>query len=196
MRGAFLSTSERQDHVATNRNTVLTADKCAQRIKGLNEHVTAKTALTINQQPMKLVDVIAVYQAALDARATLKSKRAEVKLALQGWKEADVTQETVDRGLKVWVQLTYGLQSQEAQDMGFAAPKRGKANLDTKQKAQLQARATREARGTKGKKQKAKIKGTVATPTAPAAPAPTAPAAPATNGVAAPAATNGIAASH
>ncbi|HEY2515257.1 MAG TPA: hypothetical protein VGI39_30530 [Polyangiaceae bacterium] len=188
--------------MATNRNTVLTADKCAQRIQGLNEHLTAKSTLTINQEPMKLADVIATYQTALDARTTLKSKRAEVKLALQEWKDADAAQTTLDKGLKVWVEFTYGLQSQESQDIGFSPPKRTKPTVETKAQALLQSKATRKARGTMGKKEKAKIKGIV--PTAPAAPAPQttstasapAPTANVTNGAAPAATSNGTASAH
>jgi hypothetical protein len=163
------------------KSSTTVADTCTQRIQGLNAHVSPKTAISIGGKSMKLAQLVAIYQAVLDTRKALKSKRAEAKLALKAWQEAQAGEEGVDAGLKSWVDSTYGLNSQAAQDMGFGPRKVGAKTVETKQAAAKQAAATREARHTMGKKQKLKVKGIVPATTEPilaAAPS-TAPALPA-----------------
>src|ERR1700722_11983686 len=151
----------------TTRNTTKIADTSSKRISGLTKHVSAKTGISINQESMKLSDVVAVYQATIDARTALQSQRDAAKIALQNWEEANASQSSIDKGLKSWVDVTYGLDSQEARDMGFAPRKIGTKTVATKQAAVDQAEATRAARHTMGKRQKADIKGVVVSPSAP-----------------------------
>ena len=76
--------------------------------------------------------------------------------------------------------------------MGFAPAKTGTKDVATKQAAVAQMKATREARHTMGRKQKAGIKGVVLPPSAPAAPATNpAPAPAVATAPTAPAVTNG-----
>jgi hypothetical protein len=153
----------------TNSNSIAAA--CNQRIEGLKKHVTAKTEILINGESSSLAQTIAIYQGSLDARSALKAARNQAEVALQEWNAAEATRSSMDAGLKQWVFAKFGPSSQEAKDMGFTPRKVGKKSVATKNGAVEQSAATREARHTMGKKQKARIKGTVVVPTAPAAPA-------------------------
>ncbi len=135
-----------------NANVVATVN---QRMKALSENVSAKTVLDINGQPMKLSDVVAAYQAALDSRATLVKQRATYKKALDARNTAEVTRLAIDQGLKTWVAAKFGPTSQEALEFGFLPNKVGTKTVATKSEAIAKNLATRKARGTMGKRQKA-----------------------------------------
>ena len=160
---------------------------CGQRITALNKLVTSKAAMKINGQPMKLSDVIAVYQANVDARAELITQRAALTKALSARESAEATRQATDVGLKAWVIGEFGASSTEAQEFGFGPSKVAVKSAETKAKAVKKLRATREARMTLGKRQRKDIKGAVPASTEPAVPANTAPAA---SSASAPASTN------
>jgi len=153
---------------------------------------------------MKPADLIANYQACIDTRAELVTQRAAFDKALAARDSAEVTRQAIDEGLKAWVTGAFGLNSAEAQEFGFAPRKLGTKSAATKATAAELSLATRRARGTRGKRQREKIKGTLPVPAAPAAPVTTTPAAPpaasvttSSNGVATTTApTNGVAAQH
>jgi hypothetical protein len=184
-----------------NANAVST---CNQRLKALGQYVKAKTPMQINGQPMKLADVIGVYQTCIDTRSDLVTHRAAYEKALEARDSAEQTRQATDVGLKAWVISSFGAESQEAQEFGFLPPKIRARSAATKAQAVELALATRKARGTKGKRQKEEIKGTLTAPAAPAVPAITTPAAApaasvttATNGAPNGASSsNGVAGSH
>jgi hypothetical protein len=157
-----------------NANVVST---CNQRLKALGQYVKAKTVMQIDGQPTKSADVIGIYQAAIDTRSALVKQRAVFNKALEARDSAEQARLATDQGLKVWVSGTFGANSQAAEEFGFLPHKIGAKSAATKAEAVELSLATRKARGTGGKRQKEKIKGTIAAPAAPAVPAITAPAA-------------------
>jgi hypothetical protein len=196
--------------MSINQNNAKVVSTCGQRLLALKKYAKAKTAMTVSGEQMKLADLIAIYQAAIDTRAALVPQRAAYEKALSDRDSAEVERFATDKKLKAWVVNEFGAGSQQAQEFGFLPPKIGAKSAATKATAVLKTLATREARGTRGKRQKEKIKGTITAPAAPADPATTtqaaAPAASvstvnATNGStnAAPnsaSPSNGVAASH
>jgi hypothetical protein len=163
--------------MSTNQNNAKIVATCNQRLAALKKFVTAKTQMSINGQPMKPSDVIAIYQTALDARSATETQRNAYEQALEARESADTARLTIDAGLKAWVATQFGPSSQTASDFGFSPRKVGEKSAQTKATAVVKLRATRDARMTMGKRQKASIKGTIPVPTAPAVPATTAPAA-------------------
>ena len=162
---------------------------CGQRLLALKKHVKTKTAIKAGGEQTKPADLLAIYQAAIDTRNALVPSRAAFGQALAARDRAEVTRQATDKKLKAWVVNEFGADSQEAQEFGFLPPKVGAKSADTKALAVNKVQATRVARGTKGKRQKEKIKGTLVAPAAPADPATTAPAASPAAGVTA--STNG-----
>jgi hypothetical protein len=148
---------------------------CNERLAALKKFVTTKTQMTINGQLMKLSDVIAVYQTALDARSTAATQRVAYEHALKAREQADSARLTTDAGLEIWVLSQFGVGSQTASEFGFSPRKVGVKSAQTKADAVAKNLSTRKARMTMGKRQKADIKGTVVVPTAPAAPVSSAP---------------------
>ena len=110
-------------------------------------------------------------------------------------KEKGNTQDlsSVQISLRNHVSATFGEASTEFADFGFTPKAVSAVDAATKAGAVVKRAATRAARGTKGKRQKEKIKGTIVAPAEPAAPAVTTPAAPPAASV--PASPNGAPAS-
>jgi hypothetical protein len=175
--------------MSIEQNNAKIVSTCGQRLAALKKYVKAKTAVTVDGESMKPADLVAAYQAAVDTRAALIPQRASYKKALAARDSAEVTRQVIDKKLKVWVMNQFGATSQVAEEFGFLPTKVAEKSAETKANAVLKMRATRAARGTKGKRQKEKIKGTTTAPAEPADPAATAPAA--SPAASAPAATNG-----
>jgi hypothetical protein len=151
---------------------------CTARIKALKANVAStKAVVVLGGVAHKASDVVAIYQACLDNRATLDTQRAEVKATLATLEAADAKRIETERALKPWMINTFGATSKEAHDFGYLPPKKPVQSVDTKAQAKVRREATRAARHTMGPKQKEKIKGTMVVLTAPAAPANTVPAA-------------------
>ena len=150
---------------------------CGQRLIALKKFVKTKTAMTVGGEQMKLADLTAIYQAAINTRTSLVPQRAAYDKALAARDSAEVTRRATDKRLRAWVVNEFGADSQEAQEFGFLPTKIGEASAATKATAVEKSLATRVARGTKGKRQREKITGTIVAPAAPAVPAITAPAA-------------------
>jgi len=152
-------------------SNAIVVDTCTQRLQALKSYVEPKAQIAIDGVVHKASDVIEIYQTCLDTRAALATKRAETKAAISDRANAESTRRTADRALKAWVANQFGVASQQAIDFGFPPPKTATRTADSKALAVQKAKATRAARHTMGKKQKAQIKGTVVVSTAPAAPA-------------------------
>jgi hypothetical protein len=179
--------------MATHQNNAQIIATCNQRLTALKKHVTSqKTTVPISGQPMKLTDLVTVYQNAVDTRSKLVEQRAAYDAALTERDSADTTRQAVDEGLRAWVTTQYGLSSPEATEFGFQPRKVRARSAATVAEAVEKSAATRAARGTRGKRQKAKIKGTVVAPPAPADPAVPSPAAPSVAVPAVAAAANGV----
>jgi hypothetical protein len=159
------------------QNNAKIVDTCGQRLLALKKFVKTKTTITASGEQTKLADLVAIYQAAIETRNALVPSRAAFDKALAARDSAEVARQATDKKLKAWVVNEFGAGSQEAQEFGFLPAKVGEKTADTKALAVLKLRATRTARGTKGKRQKEKIKGTIVAPAAPADPAITVPAA-------------------
>jgi hypothetical protein len=175
--------------MSTRENNAKIVSTCGQRLAALNKHMKAKTAMTVSGKQMKLADLVSVYQAAVDTRAALVPQRAAFDEAIAARDSAEASRRATDKALKAWVINEFGPDSPQAHEFGFLPTKVTPKSAETKATAVGKLRATRTARGTMGKRQKEKIKGTIVAPAAPADPAVTAPAAAPAASV--PTATNG-----
>ena len=151
---------------APNNATVV--ETCARRIRALGTYVDRKSVVAINGRKHAHAEIVAVYQRPVDARAKVASLRAQLAEALDEVGQADVGRMEADRALKAWVRGEFGVESAEANDFGFPAPKKAVLTVEQKALAVERGRATRKARGTMGRREKEAIHGVVAPP----APAP------------------------
>ena len=157
-------------------NNATVVDACTKRLNALKEYGGNKGTIPMNGEDLKVSDVIAIYQGCLDTRTELAKSRAQVKSNLAAKTKAEQARVAADRALSAWVTTKFGAESQQALNFDFAPRRVATRTVETMAKAAAQAKATRDARHTMGKKQKKSIKGTVIVPTAPAAPATSVPA--------------------
>ncbi len=157
--------------MTTRMKNAEVVDTTAQRLKALTDNVAAKAEITMDGARYTRAQLAAIYQAALDTRSALVKSRAQVKVDLAARGKAEANRVAIESGLKAWVVAQFGPRSNEAYEFGYTPRKPGVASVETKANAQKLATATRAARGTMGKKQKLKVKGTLVAPTEPAVPA-------------------------
>jgi len=104
----------------------------------------------------------AIFQDDIDQTNALDALEAQVKQQRSKQRTARKKATGMRQNLKTYILGSYGTAAlQMLQDFGFTAPKLrgGKKTASAKAQAVVQAKATRVARHTMGKRQKAKIKG-------------------------------------
>jgi len=171
--------------VLKNRNAQLAADQ--KFIDGLNKHSQTITSLVIGGTSLTTAAIIGILQARLDAANAAQSTRAAWLNAVKADKDERAKTRTFRAGLRQALQVAFAGSIDALADFGLTPRKPRVVTPEKKAAAAAKAKATRAARHTMGKKQKAEIKGTVpatAPATSPAASAPaaqpvTAPVAPA-----------------
>ena len=126
------------------------------RINGIQKHLkAAKVAIPVQGALLKPSSLLGIYQKSLDARAAVTAGRATYQGALKDREEAEVDRLAADESLKGWVLSRFGAGSAEASEFGYAPRKAPEVSAATRAAAVEQSRATRQARGTVGKKEKA-----------------------------------------
>ncbi len=136
----------------TTEPTAKMALRCAERKAAATKYITAP--FVVRGQTHTPQEIIAGYQAPLDARANLKAARLQVKTCLAARVAADAAMEVQDEIVQSWVDTTFGPDSPEATAFAFTQRRTPKVTATEKVQAAEKAKATRKALGTKGKKQK------------------------------------------
>jgi hypothetical protein len=137
-------------------------------VKGIQAELASVDPIVVDGTSYALVDLLARIQAALDAIAGVKATRTALSQAVTSQKAAVAEAKAVRIGMKRYLQTKYGPTSPKLQMFGFTPARSAKTTVKVKAEAKAKAAATRQARGTKGKKQRLAIKATQ-----PAAAAPT-----------------------
>jgi hypothetical protein len=156
-----------------------------QIIAGITKNLqNAQTPLALGGQSFTPASLIALFQSRIDAANQVAAAKAQWVDLGKKYATLNVTADLVARALKQYVMNVYGATSPVLADFGFTAAKRTPLSVAEQTQAIAKRRATRKARNTLGKKQKAAIKGdvtgvTVTPVTAPTTPAPVASPAPA-----------------
>jgi hypothetical protein len=165
-------------NVTTQRATF--AALLAALVTGINTELTGVDPFVVDGQTIARADLLGRIQAALDAIGAVKAARTQLQSTVAKQKVAIADARTLRAGVKRLAQSKFGPSSPTLQKLGFTPTRQGRATVRTKAKAQVQAEATRTARGTKGKKARLAITATAPAAPATTTPAPTTPAAPAT----------------
>jgi hypothetical protein len=144
-------------------------DNHRQAIVGLQKQYPPTATIVLNGVSRTPADIAKVFQASIDAADVTTAAAADFHKAVADEKATNDTADATYRSLRAYV----GKASPDVlSSFGFAPAARQVPSAATVAGAVEKRVATREARHTMGKRQKAGIKGTVAT--APAAPAPAA----------------------
>ena len=133
-------------------------------LTGIAKYLASVNPITLGKTAYAPVDLEKLIQAQLDLMsATAKAKSAyEAAVALE--RQGRTKLSPVLRLLKNFVLSLVGDSqdsSNELGDFGFTPRKRRVLTVAEKSAAEAKSKATREARGTKGPRQKAEVKGTV-----------------------------------
>jgi hypothetical protein len=153
--------------MTTNKDT--RSNRNRQAVVGVQKHYPPTSTLVLNGVPLTPADVTKALQASVDAADATAAATASFHKAAALEQAANTTGDATYRSLKQYVMNQFKASPDVLADFGFTLPSRRVPSADTVAGAVEKRAATREARHTMGKRQKAGIKGTVAT--APAAPA-------------------------
>jgi hypothetical protein len=143
-------------------------------VDGLNKHAATIPSIVIAGASMTTKDIVATLQSRIDSANAALSTRATWQTAVQADQTERDKTKTFVSGLKQALLVAFAGQIDTLADFGLTGRKARVVSPEEKVAAAAKAKATRAARHTMGKVQKAAIKGTVA-PTAPATAAPSAP---------------------
>jgi hypothetical protein len=153
----------------TENNRSITQARDGQVIAGIKKDLQNVSSLPLASSTYTMAALVQLVQSRIDAANTVVNARAQ-------WVDSSAAYETLNtkvtrvvRDLRQYVISVHGPDSPVLADFGFTPPKRAALTPEELVARAQKAAATRKARGTMGKKQKAKIKGTVDT-TAPATP--------------------------
>jgi prophage tail gpP-like protein len=145
----------------TTRNGQQTADQ--NLIVGLQKHEQTLPSLVIGGTTYKAADIITVVQTLVNSAQAVSSSRATWQANLLADESARAKNKTFMSGLRQSLLVAFGSSVDVLADFGLKPHKvRAVVPPEEKAAAAAKARATRAARHTLGKKQKAQIKGTVA----------------------------------
>jgi hypothetical protein len=159
-----------------SNSTVVT--KLNLRLKGLLTYGAQLGPIHSNGKTLTVAEVAASYQKSLDDRVQVNTARGAYHSLVVQQKQDDAVWRAIDKDLKPIVEATFGRDSQAVADFGYAGPQPHKASVKAKAAGLLKSEATRAARKTMGKRQKATVKGEPAAQPAAAPEPPVAPVAP------------------
>jgi hypothetical protein len=162
---------EKKNTMANTSNSS-TVTVYAKRIGAMKKYVSSvKGEIPVGGQVLKPAGVLDAFQDCLDKRTAVAVTHAAYKAALAERVESDQRFRVTDEAMKGWVLNRFGVDSPEAIEFGYSVRKAPTMSVADRANALLLMKATRKARGTMGKREKLKIKGTLDVPTEPAAPA-------------------------
>jgi hypothetical protein len=145
-------------------STALVLDK--KGIAGVDKYFASVSSLTLAGTSLTPAALKAVFQSDIDATASVDALRAQYKQQVVNARAARKAMRDVRRKLKAFLLGNYGAEAVAMlEDFGIPVPKAlGLKTVQSKAKAVANAKATRKARNTMGKKQRQTIKGAPAAP--------------------------------
>jgi hypothetical protein len=151
-----------------NRNKAVTINTNRQAIAGMQKHFANTPTMVLDGTPTTPTDAIATLQAANDAIDRTAAAEKAFHDAVAAKNAALAKGNVLVRALRTLVTSQIGSTQGVLGDFGFSNPTRQTPDEPTKAAAVVKRAATRAARHTLGKRQKASIKGVVqATPAIP-----------------------------
>jgi hypothetical protein len=159
-----MSTSSISINVSAQKAT--TSALLTALVKGIETELAHVDPIAIDGSALPRTELLDRFQGALNAIAAVKTARTALSQAVASQKAATAQAMTLRSGVKRFLQTKYGPKSPKLQDFGFTPVRVAKTAVKTKAQAKVKAQATRIARGTRGRKQKALIKGDATTVTA------------------------------
>jgi hypothetical protein len=161
--------------MGTNKNKTQRQNTNRKIVGAIKSHLRA--SITLAGAKYAPVTLAKMFQEGIDVADASDRAAKTWHLAVAAEREKTEALAAVQTSLRNYVSATFGEASTEFADFGFVPRTVTPVDAATKANAVVLRAATRKARGTVGKKQKRKIKGTAVAPAEPADPATTTPAA-------------------
>jgi hypothetical protein len=143
-------------------NKTQTTARDSQVIAGITKDLKTQSSMPIAGTTYTPVALIALIQSRINAINAVATARANWLDAVKTYQALNTQVNEVEAGLKAFVINLFGKTSPLLADFGFAPTPRAVPDVATKQAANDKRAATRKARNTMSKKQKAKITGATA----------------------------------
>ena len=144
-------------HSRLNRMQQQTADEKLRA--GLTTHAPTLASFTLASQKVQTADVIAVLQSRSNASKAVESARAAWLAAVAEERNEQGKSKTLVSGIKQSLHLMFAGSADTLAEFGLTPRKARVVSPDVKVAAATKAKATRKARHTQGKVQKAQVKG-------------------------------------
>jgi len=138
-----------------NRQTVINRDNA--RIAGIQKHSMQQASILVAGVSYTPAQAIQIYQDDLDATQAVAQARSALKAALAKSSTVRSTADSFDSAFKRCIEGAYIGQPDTLDDFGIDLAVRSTPSVETKAAAAVKAKATREARGIMGKKQRSQI---------------------------------------
>lgn len=164
---------KREESIMNPPNKSTRSDRNRQAIAGIKQNLAGTPALVIGGVSYAPADIQAALQASIDAADATTAATAAFHKAVAAEKATHAKGDALYRGLSTVLKNQYGSQADTLAAFGIALPpQRQTPSATTAADAVAKRAATRVARHTMGKRQKAGIKGQVPETPAPTAPSP------------------------
>ena len=151
------------------------SDRNRKAIAGVRKQLASTKTVVLDGVSYAPDDIVKALQGSIDAADATIAITAQFHKTVDAERAANATADTVYAGLKTYVTSQYKTSPDTMADFGITLPSRQVPDAATTATAVEKRQATRVARHTMGKRQKANVKGTVTTPTAAPAPTPITP---------------------
>ena len=145
----------------SHKNRAITQAHDGQVIVGIKNNLQNGSSLPLAGTTFTMVALTQLVQSRIDVINEVANAKAAWRDAVARCEALDTRVTKVVRSLRNHVMNVYGEESPILADFGFTPPRKPTLTPEQSVARAKQAAATRKARGTMGKKAKAKIKGTV-----------------------------------
>ena len=137
------------------------SDRNRKMIAGVEKHLSKATAVVVDGTSYAPADIVKVLKDSIDVADATAAATAAFHKATAVEKAANAKGDSLYRGLKQYLVTQYKLQPDALADFGIVLGNRQVPDASTVATAVVKRKATRAARHTKGKRQKANVKGAV-----------------------------------
>jgi hypothetical protein len=148
------------------------SDRNREALAGIRKHYASAPTMVLDGVTYAQTDIEKALQGSIDAADATTAATALFHKTVDAEQTANASADAVYGGLKTFVTSQFKTSPDVMADFGFTPPSRQVPDAATKAAAAEKRSATRVARHTMGKRQKAKVTGTTPAATAPAAAAP------------------------
>jgi hypothetical protein len=144
--------------LVTNGNRIRTLHAQRQLIDKLPTAFPAGARIPINGKLMAVLDIVAMLEGSVAAFVRIAQLKAELHAAVVDAATALKAVRAVVHDLRDYAIVTFGRGHNQLSQLGFSPPKQAKRSPAVKAVAAVKGKATRVARGTKGKNQRKAIR--------------------------------------